>query len=154
MDPGRGTRVELRDPLGMTALLVLLAPGRGAIVAPQAGRAYTWSEAGRELPFAPQDLMALFEGAPPEARPGKAVSPACLAFRWKNAAGGILAEFAPSSEPAPFSRAVLEGPGGATVAVRFEGGKSNAFGPETFSLPDGLSLVAAAPGEILREVTP
>jgi hypothetical protein len=98
--------------------------------------------------------MALFQGAPPEARSGKAASPAWRAFRWKNAAGGIRAEFAPSSEPASFSQAVLEGPGGATVAVRFEDAKPNQFGPETFSLPEGLPLTAATPAEILREVAP
>jgi hypothetical protein len=98
--------------------------------------------------------MALFEGAPVGSRPAKGSAPAWHAFRWKNACGGIRAEFAPSSGLAPFSQAVLAGPGGAKITVRIEDAKPNQFGPETFSLPEGLPLAAATPAEILREVSP
>jgi hypothetical protein len=152
-DPAQGARVELRDPVGATRLLILVTPARATLFSPQRGLAFTWTEAGREMPWSPRDLMALFAGPPPGSVKLSSGGPS-MGFRWRNPAGRVSGEFTPADGPSPFSEARLKGPGRAALALRLDSARPQTFGPEIFGLPRDVPAAPASPRQILEEVTP
>jgi len=156
VEPGKGARVELRDPFGATQMLLLLTSTEGTLVAPSAGLVYRWSEATRAMPWAPADLLFLLEGGPPPGQGGLTVRPTgSLQAVWKNGLGRCRADLAPSPVgPCPFLRAELRGPGRTLLTLALTSARSGSFGPAVFQLPPGIELRSADPGQILEEVQP
>ena len=153
-DPAQGARVELRDPFGVTLLLIVVTPAHAALLSPKGGLVYTWTEAGPEMPWSPSDLMALFTGPPPGSERAAPAGGATV-FRWKNREGRVTAEFVPASgSAAPFSESRLKGPLRASLTLRLESVSGQTFGPEVFRVPEGLRTEPATPAAILKEAAP
>ena len=153
MDPAQGARMELRDPFGATLLLIIVTPARGILLCPQSRLSFTWTEAGREMPWSPGDLMALFVGPPPGSAKVSSEGSG-LIVRWKNGAGRVTGEFAPASGPAAFSEVSLRGPGRASLSLRLNSARPENFGPEVFRLPEGIEVEPSSPAQILKEISP
>jgi len=153
VDPAQGARMELRDPFGATLLLIIVTPTRGILLCPQRRLSFTWTEAGREMPWSPGDLMALFVGPPPGSAKLSSEGSG-LIFRWKNSAGRVRGEFAPASGSAAFSAASLRGPGRAGLSLRLNSARPENFGPEVFRLPEGIEVEPSSPTQILKEISP
>lgn len=152
-DSAQGARVELRDPIGATLLLIIVTPARGILLSPDKRLSFAWTEAGREMPWSPSDLMALFAG-PPRGSDKAPSEKAVTIFHWKNGRGRVTGEFTPTGGPLAFSAASLRGPGHASLSLRLDSVRPEKFGPEVFRLPEGLATEPSTPAQILKEVSP
>ena len=156
VEPGKGARVELRDPFGATQMLLLLTPAEGTLVAPSAGLVYRWSEATRAMPWDPADLLFLLQGGPVPGQAGLEPRPGGrLRAGWRNGLGRCRADLIPSpAGPCPFLRAELRGPGRTLLTLKLTSARSGSFSPAIFQVPRGIELHSADPAQILEEVQP
>lgn len=151
LDPAaEKARVEIREPMGATRLVLFLEP-RGALLWDPAGDGWSpWREAGPHLPFAPRDLWAALLGLPPDGARGRQAGSE-LRAAWRNGAGRVKGRFGTDGE---IRRVSLEGPRGARLEVRFQAGKA-APPPEGAFAPPPLPEEGRIPlSRLLQEVEP
>ncbi|MGC8764093.1 MAG: hypothetical protein ACP5VN_10780 [Acidobacteriota bacterium] len=109
-------RVEIREPMGATRLVLFLEPGAALLWDPAGGGWTRWEKAGPGLPFAPGDLWAALLLRPPGGARGRAWGPE-LRASWRNGAGRVRGNFC---EDGRERRVSLQGPRGARLEIRFE----------------------------------
>lgn len=121
LDPVAGrARVEIREPMGTTRLVLFLQPGGALLWDPAGGGWSPWEEAGPNLPFSPRDLWAALLDLPPDEARGRTEGSEVRAA-WRNGAGRVRGRFGADGE---IRRVSLEGPRGARLEVRFEAEKA------------------------------
>lgn len=155
VDPSVGARIELRDPLGATRLLLLIAPRQATLIAVESGRYYVWKDASSDVPWSASDLWAAFSGRLPETarRIRRTSSGAAVSARWRNADGRIRASFTASqSGPCPHATVFLKGPRSAALRISFSQGKSFDSESTLFEPPAGLETTRATPADILQDL--
>jgi hypothetical protein len=156
VNPQHGIRVELRDAMGMTRLLLLVNTSECRLVDPAAGLVSTWSSPERDMPWAPEDLIFLFTARRPAslarltARPGH---PA-LEASWQNNRGKMTAKLEPMKVgPCPFSEAVVAGPGSARLQLRWTSIVPASLPADAFD-PPPMNLKPVAVDRLLNEIQP
>jgi hypothetical protein len=152
VDPARGARVELRDPLGAARLLLLLSPASGRLFSPDAREEARWEAASESLPWSPLDLWSLLVALPPpgatDAR--RDAEGRLLSVRWSGPYGSMKARFSPAAERLfPPASALLSGPGPARLAVVWRDARAGAPQEGALEPPAGGSV--AVPLESLLE---
>lgn len=142
VDPARCARLELRDPMGATLLLLWITPDRGRVLSPDGRQEAAWDRASESLPWSPAELWALLAGTlPPGARSQRRDAAGALrSARWDNPFGGVALRAVPAASGAfPPESAELSGPGPARLALRW---RSVSPGP-----PPDAALEPPPPGE-------
>lgn len=122
VDPGLGARLELRDPMGATVLLLWVSPAGGRILSPDGRQEARWEGAVEVLPWSPSEVWALLTGAlPAGARSVRRTSSGALSgARWDGPYGRVtLRAVAAPGRPFPPESAELSGPGPARLGVRW-----------------------------------
>jgi hypothetical protein len=156
VDPLQGIRLELRDTLGMTRLLLLVNAKECRLVDPAAGLVSTWSSPGRDIPWASEDLIFLFLGHRPPGltrltvRTGRPM----LEASWKNGLGKVTAELEPLEGGAcPFRQAVVMGPGAARLKLNWTSVLAASFPDDAFD-PPSMALKPVGADRLLSEIQP
>jgi hypothetical protein len=156
VDPQHGIRVELRDAMGMTRLLLLVNPSECRLIDPAAGLISAWSSPEKDIPWAPEDLTFLFTARRPAGLTrltGRTGHPA-LEASWQNSRGRMTARFEPfKTGPCPFSDAVLAGPGGARLELKWNSVVAASFSAGAFD-PPPMNLEPVAVDRLLNEIEP
>ena len=151
VDPAKGVRVELRDVMGSTKILLFLNGEKATAVVPESGATCAWSKATPVFPWGSSDLWALFTGELPSlrgSRGGRSVR-----STWKNDMGKIRAELT-SSADGMVQRAFLKGPRGFRLKIDFSRVKHGVFSSGVFELPPGFPGHSATPAEVFSGVLP
>jgi len=132
LDPvAHRARLEIREPLGTTRLVLFLEPGGALLWEPAGGRWSRWEAAGPGLPFAPDDLWGALLLVPPDGARGRTTGTE-LRAAWRNGAGRVKGRF---GEEGGERRAFLEGPRGARLEVRYEAVQAGPPPEEAFTPP-------------------
>ncbi len=153
VDPAAGARLEVRDPMGGTRLLLLLRPDAGEFLSPGTGEEAVWDGGSEELPWNPLDLWTLLAAVPPPHRDtvsydaiGRLVS-----CRWSGRGSILEGRFFAAKEGAfPYASATLAGPGAARLEVRWAAVRP-AAPPEGFLARPASLAFAAVPLDRLLE---
>jgi hypothetical protein len=156
VDPRRGIRVELRDPMGMTRLLLLVNDSECKLMDPVAGLISTWSSPHRDMPWAPEDLAFLFMAHRPPSltRLTTRTGHPTLEASWRNDRGRMTATLEPSNTgPCPFSEATVSGPGAAKLTLKWGSVAPASFPAQAFD-PPPMNLEPVAVDRILSEIQP
>lgn len=151
VDPAKGVRVELRDVMGATKILLFLNGEKATAVVPESGAICAWSKATPAFPWGSSDLWAIFTGKLPSqrwSRKGQVIH-----STWRNDMGKIRAELT-SSADGMAERAFLKGPRGFRLEIKFRSVKGGAFPSEVFNLPRGVQSHRAPPAEVFSGVLP
>lgn len=121
VDPALGARIELRDSMGGTRLLVILKPSAALLFAPDNGESAAWNESDPSLPWSPLDLWTLLAAEPPPHRDFAKYddSGRLMACSWTGASGGRRASFVRASGDFPYSSATMDGPIGAVLTIEW-----------------------------------
>lgn len=134
LDPAAGrARVEIREPMGATRLVLFLEPGAALLWDPAGGGWTRWERAGGGLPFGPGDLWSALLLRPPGGARGGSFGPEVRAT-WHNGAGRVRGRFRQGDG---VGRAILVGPRGARLEIRFEAVEA-AAPPEGAFIPPPL----------------
>ena len=151
IDPERGGRIEFRDPMGATVVLVLLDKERATAVSPFKNLKCTWTESGSEFPWSPADLWSVFSGEYPASNlRSKGLT---TTAKWRNDSGKVRAWFTCSGEGLPL-KARLKGPGPLELTIRFSNPEPSRFKKDTFLLPEVLSFPEADPSDVFSGFLP
>lgn len=137
VDPSRGARVEIRDPMGSTRLLLILLPRptRALLIDPARRVRALWNQNTENLPWVPETLWLALAGWPIEGVELDARARDHLALRGSFSGTPLKGVLTPSAQgPAPFASVEIRGRG-----VRLELGILNAT-PGT--LTDGALEIA------------
>lgn len=151
VDPEKGVRIELRDAMGATKLLLFLNGERATAVIPESGATCTWSKATREFPWSASDLWAIFTGKLPSqrwSRKGQVIH-----STWRNEMGKIRAELSLGADET-VAGGFFKGPGRFRLEIKFRNVKGGAFPSEVFKLPRGVQGHRAPPSEVFSGVLP
>ncbi len=140
-------RVEIREPMGATRLVLFLQPGGALLWDPAGGGWSPWEEADPNLPFSPRELWAALLGLPPDGARGRQEGSEVRAA-WRNEAGRVKGRFGADGGE---RRVSLQGPRGARLEVRFEAMKAvsppeGAFAPPPLP-PEGRTTLSKLLGE-------
>ncbi len=135
VDRSRGARVEVRDPIGATQLLILIGPDEGTAVDLRMGTRSKWREAIRPFPWEPGDWWALLAG--PEngsAAEWKPHTKNRLRAQWKNPLGKIRATL--TREGPDKMSLEVKGPHAARLTLRLSGIREASLPADFLSEPD------------------
>lgn len=117
VDPAGFARVELRDPMGATILVLALSPHSGRLLSPGLRQEALWDKATETLPWDPSDLWCLLSGVPT----GASLSDPQRGHHrasWRGPFGKVRFRSVPSQDRAfPPEEASLRGPGAARLAI-------------------------------------
>lgn len=143
-------RVEIREPMGTTRLVLFLSPAEARLWEPTSGAWALWMGAADGLPFAPSDLWAALRALPPVGARGRTEGQGVRAS-WRNGAGRVRGWFG-EREGEKVVR--LEGPHRSrlelrSVLVPVEAVAAGALLPPEFPEADRLP-----PGRLLGEGVP
>jgi len=155
VDPARGARVELRDPMGGARLLLLLGPQSGRLFQPGSAEEARWERASDALPWSPLDLWSLLVASPPPAatsvRSDGSGRP--LSASWPGERGTLRARFLwDPSRPFPPDEAHLKGPGPARLTVIWRDAQPGAIPDVALAPPEGEGT-AVSLEDLLAEVS-
>jgi len=151
VDPERGARLELRDPLGSARFLVLLNHREGVIFDPVRGLRTEWSEAEEALPWSPRDLWILLTGSREPGAPAWKPRPeGLLRATWRNGLGRLKVSGSPG-EVGFLSEAEVRGPRRARLELRWLRVRHASL-PDSFLLHPAIDTVPVPAEELLREV--
>lgn len=119
VDPAGFARVELRDPMGATLLVLALTPTSGRILSPDLRRGAKWDGASEALPWSPSELWCLLAGVlPTEGASLANLRPKADGATWKGPFGKVtLSREASPGRAFPPAQASLRGPGPARLGV-------------------------------------
>ncbi len=156
VDPASGARVEIRDNMGGTRLLVLLKPSSALLFNPDSGESARWSELDSSLPWSPLDLWTLLAATPPPH--GESIkydnSGRLAACEWRGAGGGRRARFVRSTGGFPYASAMVDGPMGARLTVEWRKADFGAIPAEVLAGPPGAGTEAVSASSLLDGLLP
>ena len=156
VDPASGARIELRDNMGGTRLLIILKPSAAFLFAPDSGESASWSESDSSLPWSPLDLWTLLAAVPPPH--GESIrydnSGRLAACEWRGASGGRRASFASTAGGFPYSSAVVDGPMGAKLAIEWRRAEFGAIPSEALAEPPGAGTETVSASSLLEGLLP
>ncbi len=156
VDPALGARIELRDAMGGTRLLVILKPSAALLFAPEKGESAAWSESDTTLPWSPLDLWTLLAAAPPPHRDFAKYdgSGRLMACSWTGPNGGRRASFARASGDFPYSSATVDGPIGAVLAIEWRKVAVGAMPAQALVAPAGEGAESVPASALLEGLLP
>ncbi len=143
------TRIELRDAMGTTRLLIFLRGARATAILPESGASYSWLRGVREFPWSAAQLRTLFVTGIPEG--AKRHGDGSLSLSWRTYRGRVTMTRATGDKP---TYAALRGPGSWRLAVAFSSVKAGNFGRDVFMPPRTLQLRPATAAEVFAGVAP
>ncbi len=156
VDPASGARVEIRDNMGGTRLLIILKQSSAFLFDPESGKSAGWQESDSGLPWSPLDLWTLLAAAPPPH--GESIkydgSGRLAACEWRGPGGRRRARFVRAPGGFPYSSAVVEGPMGARLAVEWRQADFGAIPAEALAEPPGAGAESVSPSSLLEGLMP
>jgi hypothetical protein len=137
VDPGRGIRIEVRDPFGATRLLLLLEEGGAILVDPARGTQASWGSDRSALPWGPDAMWLFLAGRVPDG--GSLVTHSADRIRCDWASYGnqvrVRLSSAPGS-PAPYATMDARGGRGERLRITLTGAEAGGVTPDTLARPD------------------
>jgi hypothetical protein len=151
--PGKGARLEIRNPLGGVSLVAFVGPRACTLLRPADGAQASWGEAGGDLPFSAGDLWFLLTGAPPSEAMDTRSRGSLFEARWRNDAGRMeMTADTAGAAPAPFGAARMRGPRGAQLRMTLSGPRAVQVPEEALRPPPPSAT--ASPSSLLDELAP
>lgn len=119
VDPAGFARVELREPLGATVLVLAISSHTGRLLSPDLGQEALWDKASGALPWSPSELWCLLSGeVPAGAHPLSDWRGGSRRTSWNGPFGKVIFRTEPSpGRTFPPAVASLRGPGKARLTV-------------------------------------
>lgn len=155
VDPARGARLEVRDPLGATRLLALLGDSGGVLLVDPARELESlWDDASETLPWVPDALRTFLMGPPPAGASPERNKGGATHFAWPSGSGSVKAALVPSAAgPAPYAEGDFRGPGRARLRLIASGVEPGELRPEVLQRPP-LDLKATGVWDLLSGGAP
>lgn len=155
VDPTRGARIEVRDPMGSTQIVIFLQPTGALIVDPARKLKAAWDSRSKELPWGPGILWLVFTGTPPPGAEVREREDGTLDLLWEGRGGRVTGHLTRStSGPAAFSEADLKARGRVKLRVVLSGSQAGASDPGSMELPELDRYQDADPWDLLSGGAP
>jgi hypothetical protein len=138
VDPGQGLRLEVRDPMGSTRLLLILLPHpTGVLLLDPARKVHAlWSLRSPSLPWVPDTLWLVLSGEPPFGAEISRSGEDRLDLRWTVGDAVLKGSLRPShSGPAPFTEVEVRSRG-VHLKVSLSDVKPQPMAPAALESPD------------------
>lgn len=136
VDPGKGIRIEVRDPFGATRLLLLLEEGGALLVDPARGLKASWGPESGALQWGPDALWLFLTGRIPAGGSLAASSEDRVRCTWKSGGDSVRVRLSASPPgPAPYATMDARGSRGERIRLTLTSAEGGGITPETLARP-------------------